>query len=151
MTISIIVPTLNEADLIQPFLTHLRDRAGKAEIIVADGGSTDHTAELATALCHCVVHATAGRAAQLNAGAHAARGEILWFLHVDVTVPTECLNEIGRIMGSPGVAGGFFRIRLPRSQSIYRLTDGFECAAAITVYFVAEVCSSRLAGSLKCR
>ena len=125
MTISIIVPTLNEADLIQPFLTHLRDRAGKAEIIVADGGSTDHTAELATALCHCVVHATAGRAAQLNAGAHAARGEILWFLHVDVTVPTECLNEIGRIMGSPGVAGGFFRIRLPRSQPIYRLTDGF--------------------------
>jgi rSAM/selenodomain-associated transferase 2 len=125
MNVSVIVPTLNEAALIQPCLQHLRDRAAKAEIIVADGGSSDGTPGLAMPLCDRVVHAKQGRAAQLNAGAHAARGEILWFLHVDVTVPTECLNEIGRIMGNPGVAGGFFRIRLPRSQPIYRLTDGF--------------------------
>jgi rSAM/selenodomain-associated transferase 2 len=125
MNVSIIVPTLNEAELIEPFLKHLRHRAAEAEIVVADGGSSDGTAELAIGLCHRVVHAKRGRAVQMNAGAHAARGEILWFLHVDVTVPTECLNEIERIMSSPGVTGGFFRIRLPRSQPIYRLTDGF--------------------------
>jgi rSAM/selenodomain-associated transferase 2 len=125
MKISIVVPTLNEADLIQPFLRQLHERAAGAEIIVADGGSSDGTAELAMALCHRIVHASPGRAVQMNAGALAARGEILWFLHVDATVPTECLNEIGRIMGSPEVAGGFFRIRLPRPQPIYRLTDGF--------------------------
>lgn len=125
MNVSIVVPTLNEAALIESFLGQLRERAAEAEIIVADGGSTDGTAELAAALCHRVVHANPGRAAQMNVGARAARGEILWFLHADATVPTECLNEIERIMGNPGVAGGFFRIRLPRSQPIYRLTDGF--------------------------
>jgi rSAM/selenodomain-associated transferase 2 len=125
MSISIVVPTLNEAALIQPFLEHLRERAAKAEIIVADGGSSDGTAELATGLCHRVVHAKPGRAVQMNAGARVARREILWLLHVDVTVPTECLNEIERIMSSPGVTGGFFRIRLPGSQLVYRLTDSF--------------------------
>lgn len=125
MNISVIVPTLNEAALIQPCLQHLRDRAAKAEIIVADGGSSDGTPELAMALCDRVVHAKPGRAAQMNAGARAARGEILWFLHVDVILPIECLDEIETIMSSPRVAGGFFRIRLPRSQIIYRLTDVF--------------------------
>jgi len=119
------VPTLNEAALIQPFLRRLHERAAEAEIVVADGGSSDGTAELATASCHRVVHGKPGRAGQMNAGAGTARGEILWFLHVDVRVPRGCLNEIERIMANPGVAGGFFRIRVPRSQLIYRLTDGF--------------------------
>ena len=125
MSISIIVPTLNEAALIQPFLEHLNERVTEAEIIVADVGSTDGTAELAGALCDRVVHGEPGRAAQMNAGAQAARGEILWFLHADVKVPPECLSEIERIMSNPRVVGGFFRIRLPHSQPIYRLTDNF--------------------------
>ena len=125
MSNSIIVPTLNEAEFIQPFLEHLRERAVGAEIIIADGGSTDGTAELAAALCHRVVHGKRGRAVQMNAGAQAARAEILWFLHADVKVPPECLTEIERIMSNPRVVGGFFRIRLPHSQPIYRLTDSF--------------------------
>ena len=125
MNISVIVPTLNEAALIQPFLRHLRDRTAKAEIIVADGGSSDRTPELAMALCDRVVHAKPGRAAQMNAGARVARGEILWFLHADAEVPLESLKEIGRIMCNPKVCGGFFRIRLPATPTIYRLTDGF--------------------------
>src|SRR6267378_263699 len=125
MSISIIVPTLNEAELIQPLIEHLRERAAEAEIIVADGGSPDGTAELAAALCDRVVHGETGRAAQMNAGAQTARGEILWFLHADVKVLPGCLTEIERIMSNPRVVGGFFRIRLPQSQPIYRLTDSF--------------------------
>jgi rSAM/selenodomain-associated transferase 2 len=125
MNISVIVPTLNEAALIQPCLQHLRERAANAEIIIADGGSSDGTAELAMGLCDRIVHSKPGRATQMNTGARAARGEILWFLHVDVTIPMECLDEIETIMDSQRVAGGFFRIRLPRSQVVYRLTDGF--------------------------
>jgi rSAM/selenodomain-associated transferase 2 len=130
MIISIIVPTLNEAGLIQPFLAHLRDRAAGAEIIVADGGSCDSTADLARGLFDRLVLSKRNRAIQMNAGARAARGEILWFVHVDAKVPWGCLEEIERIMDDPNVAGGFFRIRLPQA-SIYRLTDTFAHYAGI--------------------
>jgi rSAM/selenodomain-associated transferase 2 len=130
MIISIIVPTLNEAGLIQPFLVHLRDRAAGAEIIVADGGSCDSTADLARGLFDRLVLSKRNRAIQMNAGARAARGDILWFVHVDAKVPWGCLEEIERIMDDPNVAGGFFRIRLPQA-SIYRLTDSFAHYAGI--------------------
>jgi rSAM/selenodomain-associated transferase 2 len=125
MQFSIVVPVYNEAPLIRPFLQHLRERAPGAEIIVADGDSTDRTADLAAGLCDQVVQGKRGRALQMNAGAQATRGEILWFLHADVKVPPECVPEIERIMSNPRVVGGFFRIRLPHSHPIYRLTDGF--------------------------
>jgi rSAM/selenodomain-associated transferase 2 len=124
MIISIVVPTLNEAGLIQPFLAHLRERATKAEIIVADGGSYDGTADLARSLCDRLVVSRRNRAIQMNTGARIAHGEILWFVHVDAEVPWGCLEEIERIMDDPNVAGGFFRIRLPQAF-IYRLTDNF--------------------------
>ena len=130
MSISIIVPTLNEAGLIQPFLVHLRDRAAGAEIIVADGGSCDYTADLARGLFDRLVLSKRNRAIQMNAGARAARGDILWFVHVDAKVPWGCLEEIERIMDDPNVTGGFFRIRLPQA-SIYRLTDSFAHYAGI--------------------
>jgi rSAM/selenodomain-associated transferase 2 len=130
MQVSIIIPVLNEAPLIQPFLAHLRQRAAGAEVIVTDGGSSDGTAKLAAELSHRVVHGEAGRAAQMNAGALVARGEILWFLHADARVPLQCLPEIERVMSNPRVVGGFFRIRLPRGF-IYRLTDSFAHYAGI--------------------
>ena len=131
MSISIIVPTLNEEAFIQPFLEHLRQRATGAEVIIADGGSADRTVELATPLAHRVVHTKLGRAVQMNAGALAARGEILWFLHADAIVPQACLIDIEQITNNPHIMGGFFRIRLPCSQPIYRLTDSFAHYAGV--------------------
>ena len=125
MCVSIIVPVLNEAVLIQSFLRQLRERAPGAEIIIVDGGSTDGTRELAEGFCDRVLQAERGRAQQLNAGARVARGDALWFLHVDAEVPTQCLDEICRLLQNRNVAGGFFRIRLPRSGFVYRLTDCF--------------------------
>jgi rSAM/selenodomain-associated transferase 2 len=130
MEASIIVPVFNEARLLRSFLTHLRERAPGAEIIVADGGSSDGTADLAQGFCDQLVVSEPGRALQMNAGARAARGDILWFLHVDVEVPQGCLNEIARIMNDPSAAGGYFRIRLPRAY-VYRLTDSFAHYAGI--------------------
>ena len=124
MQFSIVVPVYNEAALIRPFLQHLRARAPEAEIIVADGGSCDRTADLATGLCNQLVMSEANRAAQLNLGARAATGDVLWFLHADVELPQECLAEIERLLSEPSVAGGFFRIRLPPNP-LYRCTDSF--------------------------
>ena len=121
---SIIVPVFNEALLIRPFLQHLRERAPEAEIIVADGGSSDGTVDLATGFCDQLVRSEPNRAIQMNTGARAARGDILWFVHVDAEVPLRCLDEIGRIMDDPNVVGGYFRIRLPQGL-VYRLTDSF--------------------------
>ena len=128
--LSVIVPVFNEASLIRPFLQHLRDRAPEAEIIVADGGSTDDTADLASGFCDQIVVSERNRAIQMNAGARAAHGDILWFVHVDTEVPHGCLNEIARILNDPDVAGGYFRIRLPQG-AVYRLTDSFAHYAGI--------------------
>jgi len=130
MQVSIIVPVSNEAPLIRPFLQHLCERAPGAEIIVADGGSCDGTVDLATGFCDQLVESERGRAVQMNAGARAARGEILWFVHVDAKLPLQCLDEIVRMMGDSNVVGGYFRIRLPQSL-VYRLTDSFAHYAGI--------------------
>ena len=126
MHLSIIIPVFNEAPLIRPFLSNLRERTRGAEIIVVDGASTDGTARLAQDFCDQVIRTNErSRAQQMNAGANAASGDIFWFLHADAEVPLESLNEIGRIMRNPKVCGGFFRIRLPTVPAVYRLTDGF--------------------------
>jgi rSAM/selenodomain-associated transferase 2 len=121
---SIVVPVCNEAPLMRPFLRHLRERTPGAEIIVVDGGSSDGTAELAMGFCDQLVVSERNRAIQMNAGARAAHGDVLWFVHVDARVPTGSLNEIARIIDSPKVVGGYFRILLPPGF-VYRLTDSF--------------------------
>ena len=125
MQVSIIIPVFNEARLIRPFLSNLRERTRGAEIIVVDGASTDGTDQLAQGFCDQVIRSDeSSRAKQMNVGADAAGGDILWFLHADAGVPVESLDEIGRIMRDPKVCGGFFRIRLPAAPAVYRLTDG---------------------------
>src|SRR6266436_9610502 len=130
MQFSIIVPVFNEAPLIRRFLAHVRERTPGAEIIVADGKSTDGTTDLAAGFCDRLVESQRSRARQMNAGAQAAHGDILWFVHADVELPLQCLDEIGRIMEDSNVVGGYFRIRLPRGL-IYRLTDSFAHYAGV--------------------
>ena len=126
MQISIIIPVLNEAPSIRSFLSNLRERARGAEIIVVDGASSDRTDRMAQGYCDQLIRSgERSRAKQMNAGAEAASGDIFWFLHADAEVPLESLNEIDRIMRDPKVCGGFFRIRLPATPAVYRLTDSF--------------------------
>jgi rSAM/selenodomain-associated transferase 2 len=126
MQVSIIIPVFNEALLIRRFLSELRERTHGAEIIVVDGASTDGTDQLAHGFCDRVIRSgERSRARQMNAGANVAHGDVFWFLHADARVPLESLNEITRIMRDPEICGGFFRIRLPPTPAVYRLTDGF--------------------------
>ncbi len=97
-SISIIIPTLNEEERIGQLVQHLRALAHQIylkEIIVSDGGSTDKTCELAIAAGAQLLQApTASRAVQMNYGAQAAKGEILYFVHADALPPRDCLANI---------------------------------------------------------
>ena len=121
-TLSIIIPCLNEAAGIVYMLESLQSlRARGAEVIVADGGSSDDTAVLAAPLADRVVHAPRGRAAQMNAGAAFARAEILLFLHADCVLPPDAEQLI--VMGLTGGAHqwGRFDIALDGVHPLLRI------------------------------
>lgn len=86
--LSIVVPVLNEAARIAATLEALAPlRARGHEVIVVDGGSEDATRALAAPACDQLVQAPRGRALQMNAGAEAANGDALVFLHADTRLP----------------------------------------------------------------
>lgn len=134
MTLSIVMPVLNEAARIAAALDALQPyRARGVEIVVADGGSDDATRDLARALADVVVIAPRGRASQMNAGAKAARGDVLLFLHADTTLPvaadmlaTEGLAQSKREWGRFDVgfdSGGLLRIVALMMNARSRLTS----------------------------
>src|ERR1051326_3741380 len=112
MNLSIIVPVLNEAAIVAEFLEHARAVAGAAEILVVDGGSVDATVELASRRARGIA-TPRGRAEQMNAGARAAVGATLWFLHVDSRLPPDAVPRIEAALVDAGCAGGCFRLRIP--------------------------------------
>lgn len=123
MSISIVVPVFNEAEIIGPFLQHLRRCAPDCEIIVTDGGSDDGTVVIAADIADLVVRAPRGRASQMNAGARAASGDVYWFLHADSQIHSCCLPQLERAVKRERTVGGCFRLRIPRRDWIYRVSD----------------------------
>jgi rSAM/selenodomain-associated transferase 2 len=88
MRLSIILPALNESACMAAALAALEPlRRRGHEVIVVDGGSTDGTPELARGGADRVLSAPQGRASQMNAGARAASGDVLLFLHADTLLP----------------------------------------------------------------
>ncbi|GJQ27690.1 MAG: hypothetical protein HBSAPP02_27220 [Phycisphaerae bacterium] len=124
--LSVIIPTLNEAQLLADCITSI-PTSPEIEIIVADGGSTDGTVALARMLGATVVSVPSGRAAQLNAGAAIARGELLLFLHADTRLPPQADLEAARLLSVPGVTLAAFRLgidhRSPRLRCIEFLAN----------------------------
>jgi rSAM/selenodomain-associated transferase 2 len=125
-SVSVIIPTLNEERCLAETLRALRPQ-GPREIIVADGGSDDGTRR-AAAGADRFLDASRGRAAQMNAGAAAATGDVLLFLHADCVPEAGALAEAERLLRRPGVAAGCFRMRVAAEGPLYRLID--DCATA---------------------
>lgn len=106
MTLGVVIPTLNEAAALPLLLCDLRslEGVGPIHIVVADGGSTDETVPRALAGGADVVHASRGRARQLNAGARAVRGEWLLFLHADVRLSIQAQRALVQAVQSESSA-----------------------------------------------
>ena len=93
--LSVVIPALNEAQAIRAALAALAPlRRRGHELIVADGGSTDGTLQLAEGQCDRIVHSARGRAVQMNAGARAATGDALLFLHADTRLPAGAEDHV---------------------------------------------------------
>ncbi|GIK17213.1 MAG: hypothetical protein BroJett003_21770 [Planctomycetota bacterium] len=120
--LSVIIPTLNEAGTVQEAI-ECALQAESVEVLVADGGSTDETWRIATEAGARVIHAPAGRAAQMNAGAAAARGQFLLFLHADTTLPIGYAAEVMRMLAAPRVVLGAFRLGIDHSRPVFRLIE----------------------------
>jgi rSAM/selenodomain-associated transferase 2 len=126
MSVSVIIPTLNEESCLAETLRALRPQ-GPREIIVADGGSSDGTRRAASG-ADLFLDAPRGRATQMNAGAARAGGDVLLFLHADCRPEDGALAEAERLLRRPGVAAGCFRMRVGAEGPLYRLIDA--CATA---------------------
>jgi rSAM/selenodomain-associated transferase 2 len=122
--LSIVVPTLNEAGAVGATLAALQPlRARGCEVIVADGGSTDATAGLARPLADAVVSSRPGRAHQQNAGAAAASGEVLLFLHADTRLPRDAHLLVSEGLRRSGRGWGRFDVRLTGRHPMLRTIE----------------------------
>ncbi len=93
------------------------------EVIVVDGGSQDGTSQLAESLGVKVLSAPAGRACQMNAGAKAATGDILLFLHADTRLPSGFDNLVRKALFAANTAAGAFELRIDASILGIRLIE----------------------------
>lgn len=108
--LSVVVPVLNEAARIDRFLGELTALEGIDEVLVVDGGSEDDTVARAQTHPVRVLQAPRGRGPQLNAGAAAARGEVLLFVHADCTLPDDAAAQIEAALSAPGAVAGAFKL-----------------------------------------
>ena len=122
MHFSIVVPVLNEEVVLEEQLVHLTGQCADhhCELIIVDGGSDDSTVAIGERFGRVLI-SRRGRATQMNAGAAAARGEVLIFLHADTRLPDDAFDVIERALASPKVAGGAFRVCFNCHLWSYRL------------------------------
>ncbi|BAZ79780.1 glycosyl transferase family protein [Sphaerospermopsis kisseleviana NIES-73] len=120
--ISIIIPTLNEANNIKAAITSTQSSIN-VEVIVVDGGSNDGTPTIAQFLGATVISSAPGRAIQMNTGAAIASGEILLFLHADTRLPQGFDTMIRTALQQPGIIAGAFALRIDAPHWGLRLVE----------------------------
>jgi rSAM/selenodomain-associated transferase 2 len=120
--LSVIIPALDEAPVIAAAVGSAR-APGVREVIVVDGGSRDRTREVAAASGARVIESPRGRAVQMNAGAGAATGAVLLFLHADTILPPEFDRAVRTALADDRVVGGRFDLSLQPSSFLLWLTS----------------------------
>ena len=123
--LSVIIPALNEATNLRRLLPGVTAACPQAEIIVADGGSTDGTLDVLRAFPAVrTIKAPRGRARQMNAGAALATGQVLLFLHADTVLPPGAQAALLEALQEPGVVGGRFDVRFDNPRAAFRMVAG---------------------------
>lgn len=121
--VTVVVPVLNEERCIARLLDHLAGEVPRPEVVVVDGGSRDGTVAAASAHPGVrVLAAPRGRARQMNAGARAAAGDVLLFLHADTTLPRGAVERV-RAAVAAGADFGCFELRIESDDPRLRLAS----------------------------
>lgn len=124
--VSVVIPTLDEATRLPSLIAALRREPELTEIVIADGGSSDGTAAIATSLGAIVIAGERSRGQQLRAGAARASGEILLFLHADSVFPAGGLAAICAALDrDPRIPGGNFLTVFDGDSGFARWLTGF--------------------------
>ena len=123
--ISIIIPTLNEADVLDRTLKHLTLlNPPPKEILIVDGGSQDNTLNIAhQAGISWLVSSKAGRSIQMNLGAKAAKGNILLFLHADTRLPAQFDILVRDTLAQTDIIAGAFALQIDAGRWSLRLIE----------------------------
>jgi rSAM/selenodomain-associated transferase 2 len=121
--LSIIIPVLHEAERINDLISHLRqlDPEKDAEIIVVDGAPEKDTLQAIHDDRITKISTEKGRARQMNAGAFAAKGDILIFLHADTELPLNALKRLDALIHGNQYVGGAFDLGIKSDKQIYRV------------------------------
>ena len=120
LKVSIIVPTLNEAQGLRDTLTQIQQLCPH-ELVVSDGGSDDNTLKIAKKFTEHVVRGPAGRALQMNAGAQIATGDIFIFLHADSRIEPASYEKMLHSLKSSEKIGGAFSLCIDSDKWSLRL------------------------------
>ena len=122
--VSVILPALDEGRVIGSLLEALQPcREQGHELILADGGSRDGTMAIAAPLVDRLVRSAPGRARQMNAGARAANGDFLWFLHADSTVSPAAVGALADALGRGRRCWGRFDVTLSGGRRALRVVE----------------------------
>jgi rSAM/selenodomain-associated transferase 2 len=121
--ISIIIPTLNEAQALPATLQSLQPlKQQGVEIIIVDGGSIDQTLNIAEQYGSKALQSKIGRASQMNVGAEHASGELLLFLHADTRLPHDALILLMDVAEAPEYWGRF-NVKLDGNSWVFRVIE----------------------------
>ena len=122
--LSIIIPAVDEADRIESALAGTVGIPSVTERIVVDGGSRDGTEERARACGAKVIVSAPMRSTQMNAGARAAEGTVLLFLHADTGLPPGFEHHVLEVLDRPDTVAGAFRLGIDGCFPGLRIIEG---------------------------
>jgi len=125
VNISVIIPVLNEAEIINQIIEHVcsLNNNTNVEIIVADGDPCGSTIKTVTREKVIRVLSEKGRGRQMNKGAAVATGDILLFLHADTLLPVGAFEKITAVMRTGHYAGGAFDLEFDSGRTSYRIIE----------------------------
>jgi glycosyltransferase involved in cell wall biosynthesis len=148
--VSVVVPAYNEEQALPHTLNALLRQEGTYEVILVDGGSSDRTRAIAESFgfvhlagqherppCYRLLTANKGRASQMNAGAGAARGEWLLFLHADTVLPAGAIQRLNEMQLNVAVQAGGFMHRFSGNDWRLKLIswlDNVRCRCSRIIY-----------------